>query len=133
MEQIVETIQRIREQRKKLETQESELMKNFGATQCDIQQIQSAFLTLKKIDKIKGKEDEKLFVFICLSVFSPTFILGDSIKRGVVGRIAQHMGYKQATKISHISNTMRFFYFNYKNFKLEADYLYSEIMRSLKS
>lgn len=132
MNDIISLIQKVREQRKRLENQERELIMSFHVADLDIEILHQAYLKVKKIDRLCGFDHKKMFVFTCLSFVCPTFIIGDKIKPGIRSEIARITNLSSA-RISNIANEVRFLYSHYKDFKQEADYLYSEIKRSLTS
>lgn len=130
MSEIVEQIRRIREQRKQLESQETELMKSFKPINCSIRQLHSEFFKTKNIDHFANLDQKKTFVFVCLSIVCPSFIVGDRIKTGIRIELSKATGLAES-RISHIIDEVRFLYSHYKCFKTEADYLYKTICRSL--
>ena len=131
MNEIVEQIQKIREQRKELECAEMQLLANLEYVRYDIPQVYNEFLKLKGVNVLETLEQKKLFVFVCVSIYCPLFMIGYKMKNGVRSDIAKYTGLVDS-RISHIAAEVRFLYSHYKGFKSEADYLYSSIKSSLK-
>jgi len=132
MNEIVAKIQEVREQRKQLENTEKELITSFFTAKCDINEVVKEFVKLKKVERIECLQDKKLFVYVCISLYCPSFFVGDRIKKGTRNKLAVLTGLS-CSRISNISTEVRFLYSHYKCFKQEADYLYREIRRSLTS
>ena len=132
MNEITTLIQKVREQRKQLENQEKELISTLFTIQCDINDIYAEFIKLKEIKKMEDVQDKKMFVFVCVSLYCPEFIMGDRIKTTTRNKLAKVTGLSPS-RISHIISEVRFLYSHYKCFKIEAEYLYNSIKRSLTS
>lgn len=132
MEVIFNQIKQIRTQKMELEAKEKELISNMGAKNATIKEIYLLFLKEMKIDCISSSDQKRLFVYISLSIKSPLFKIGDRIERGVRRDISEAANIDES-QISHISKTVVIFHKRYKDFRDKADYLYSQIMRSLTS
>lgn len=132
MNEIVTRIREARERMMLLEKEEKELSEQLFITQCDINEIYRLFLEEKNIKKLDTVEQKKMFIFICVSLYCPTFIIGDRVKHGTVNRIAKLTG-MHSSRISHNIDNVRFLYHHYKDFRKDADYLYNSIKRSLTS
>jgi hypothetical protein len=131
MSEIIEKIRKIREQRKELEALELELVNTAVGQIFDIEKIYTEFLKLKGIDIFENLEQKKLFVFVCLSINCPLFIIGERTRDGVRRDIAKFTGLT-SSRISNITSEVRFLYSNYKGFKHDADYLYTSIKSTLR-
>ena len=130
MNEIIEKIQKIRAQRKELEFAEIQLLANLEQVRYDIPYVYKEFIKLKRIESFETLEQKKLFVYVCASMYCPSFMIGDRIKTGVRNDIAKYAGLS-SPRISNIITEVRFLYSHYKGFKTEADYLYSTIKNAL--
>lgn len=130
MTEIIEKLQLINEQKQQLEQQEAILMSVIKDGKYEAKDVFNEFLKIKSINTITRQEDKKMFVFVCLSICSPEFRLGKRLPfrhRQIIASVINI----HPTKISHIVKDVMIYYRIYKPFKIEADYLYNTIKRSL--
>jgi len=132
MNDIVAKIRETREMILSLENEKNNLSSQLFIADCDISLIYNLFIKAKGIQRLDTVDQKKMFIYVCVSLYCPTFIIGDRVKYGTINKIARVTG-MHSSRISHNINNVRFLYKQYKDFRCEADYLYNSIKRSLTS
>ena len=80
--------------------------------------------------KIVGKR--KKFIFIILFLYAPSVLAGGRMPRGLRDKIAESVNISDKTFISHNIETVVVLYNNYKGFRKDIEYIYSEIVSHLR-
>jgi hypothetical protein len=133
MDEIIDTIRKLRQQKKEIDNQEKLLLNSISDTKTQVETIYKLFIDLKKLSDIETQKDRRMFVYICLSIIYPAFKLGDRLKMNLRKEIATVLKIQSPCRISHIAKDVTTLYRVYKDFRTEADYLYNSIKRSLTS
>ena len=132
MNEIVDLIRSIRKQRKELENREKEMLKSICFSDVTVESVKNLFFIEKGIDSFENMEQKKMFIYVCISIICPTFIIGDRLNYTLRKNLSKHTSI-HPVQISYISKNVITYYEIYKSFKSEADYLYNSIKRSLTS
>ena len=127
----------IREQKSRLSEREQELTKPILL---DLSIIPTIFKWYCEIvgncglpERRAGSSFRQKFIFIILFLYSPSALAGGKIARGVRDILAGILGFKAPYR-NFLTFTLmsRFNYNNYKDYRADIDYLYTEIVNRLK-
>lgn len=132
MNEIIKQVRSLRKQQKELEKIEVSLINSISIPTAPIEAIKSLYFEEKGISEFRDIEQKKMFVFICILIICPTLMIGDRLPYSVRKKLAYHTKI-HPVQISYISKSVITYYGIYRDFKVEADYLYNSIKRSLTS
>lgn len=79
-----------------------------------------------------NRDQKKQFLFIILFLYSPAALAGGRITARVRCAVAKVLQYKAQSGVSNQLETTVSLYYQYKDFKDQVDYLYTEIRKRLK-
>jgi hypothetical protein len=126
----------IRDQKSRLSEREQELIKPILS---DLDIIPMIFQWYCEIvgncglpERRAGTCFRQKFVFIILFLYSPSTLAGGKIAKGIRDILADILGFKSPTGISNLYVNVTFNYNNYKDYRADIDYLYTEIVNRLK-
>nr|DAT56214.1 MAG TPA: hypothetical protein [Bacteriophage sp.]DAZ41772.1 MAG TPA: hypothetical protein [Caudoviricetes sp.] len=126
----------IRDQKSRLSEREQELIKPILS---DLGIIPMIFQWYCEIvgncglpERRSGTCFRQKFVFIILFLYSPSTLAGGKIAKGIRDILADILGFKSPTGISNLYVNVTFNYNNYKDYRADIDYLYTEIVNRLK-
>ena len=132
----VSELKSIREQKSRLSEREQELTKPILKDLDLISVIFGWYCELKGNcglpERRAGASFRQEFIFIILFLYSPSTLVGGKIAKGVRNILAEILGFKSPTGISNLCVDVTFYYSNYKEYRADIDYLYTEILNRLK-
>ncbi len=132
MNEIIKQVRSLRKQQKELEKIEISLINSISMPTAPIESIKSLYFKEKGISEFRNMEQKKMFVFLGILIICPTFMIGDRLPYSVRKNLAYHTKI-HPVQISYISKSVITYCSIYRDFKVEADYLYNSIKRSLTS
>ena len=132
----ISELKSIREQKSRLSEREYELSAPI------LDDLELIPVIYKWFCEIHGERDcsgrnesvhlRKKFIFIILFLYSPSVLAGGRMPMGLRDAIAEAVKLSDITFISHNVETVVFMYQNYKEFRQNIEYLYTEIINRLK-
>ncbi len=132
----ISELKSIREQKSRLSEREQELTKPILL---DLSIISIIFKWYCEIvgncglpERRAGSSFRQKFIFIILFLYSPSALAGGKIAKGVRDILANILGLKAPTGISNLYVNVTFNYNNYKDYRADIDYLYTEIVNRLR-
>lgn len=132
----ISELKSIREQKSRLSEREQELVKPILS---DLNIIPIIFKWYCEIVGNCGLSQRRAsscfrqkFIFIILFLYSPSTLAGGKIVKGIRDILARILGFKSPTGISNLYVNVMFNYNNYKDYRTDINYLYTEIINRLK-
>ena len=129
-------IKSIREQKSKLSEREAELTTPILT---DLNQISVLYGWFRELlsdqacpGRVESAHQRKKFIFIVLFLFAPSVLAGGRMPNGLRDKIAEAIGLKDITFISHNIETIVFLHQNDKYFRRDIEWMYGEIMKRIK-
>ncbi len=132
----ISELKTIRDQKRRLSEREAELSNPILADLTFVPKVYEWF------NEISGKRDcpprkdsvksRKQFIFIILFLYSPSVLAGGKMPKGLRKAITEAVNLHSESTISDNCADVVFLYQNYKDFRRDIDYLYSEILSRLK-
>ena len=133
---VVSELKTIREQKSRLSERESELSIPKLTDLELISEIYKWFCELVRNcglpERRAGIRFRKQFIYIIMFLYSPSTLAGGKIAPGLRDILAGLLGFKSPTGISNLCVDVTFYYDNYKVFRQDIEYLYTEIINRLK-
>lgn len=133
---IISELKTIREQKSRLSEIEQELSVPLLNDLSHILIIYEWFCDIQGNRNLPGRNENvhirKKFIFLILFIYSPSTLAGGRMPVGLRDAIAETLGLKDITFISHNVETVVFMYQNYRDFRRDIEYLYTEIINRLK-
>ena len=133
---VVSELKTIREQKSRLSERENEISTPIIFDLSYIKIIYEWFCEIRGERNCPGRNESvhirKQFIFIILFLYSPSTLAGGRMPVGLRDAIAEAVDLKDITFISHNVETVVFMYQNYKDFRQDIEYLYTEIINRLK-
>lgn len=131
----VSELKSIREQKSRLSEREQELSEPVLYDYSLIEEIYEWFKEILSGHTlppcIDSPTQRKKFIFIVLFLYSPSALAGGKMKVGLRDKIAEVTGCT-GSLISHNCENVTFFYQQYKSYRQDIEYLYTEIVNRLK-
>ena len=131
---VVSELKTIREQKSRLSERENEISTPVVFDLSHVKTIYEWFCEIR--GECNGRNESihlrKQFIFIILFLYSPSTLAGGRMPVGLRDSIANAVDLKDITFISHNVETVVFMYQNYKDFRKDIEYLYTEIINRLK-
>lgn len=128
-------IKSIREQKSRLSAREKELTE---PTLTDLNMVRTLYdlfkETLSKRDcpgRVESVTQRKKFIFIVLFLYSPSTLAGGRISNKIRKVLSEVIGCTPYY-ISHNVENVIFFYQQYKDFRQDVDYVFTEMMKRIK-
>lgn len=128
-------IKSIREQKSRLSAREKELTE---PTLTDLDMIRTLYDWFKEIwadrecpGRLESVNQRKKFIFIVLFLYSPSTLAGGRISNKIREVLSEVMGCTPYY-ISHNVESVIFFYQQYKDFRQDVDWVFTEIMKRVK-
>lgn len=132
----VSELKSIREQKSRLSEREQELSAPLLTDLSAVVEIYDWFCEIQGNRDCPGRNESahlrKKFIFIILFLYAPSVLAGGRMPIGLRDAIADAVKLSDITFISHNVETVVFMYQNYKEFRQDIDYLYTEILYRLK-
>lgn len=129
-------IKSIRAQKSALSKKETELSAPLLSDLNLIPEIHKWFSEILEKSNVPPRPDGpnsvRKFIFIILMIYAPAVLAGGRMPSGLREKIALAFNLKSHTAISHNIENVIFQYQNYKDFRRDIDYLYTEIISRLK-
>ena len=126
----------IREQKSRLSEREQELIKPILSDLYIIPVIYKWYCEVVGNcglpERRAGASFRQKFIFIILFLYSPSTLAGGKIAKGIRDILAGILGFKAPTGISNLCVDVMFYYNNYKDYRADIDYLYTEIINRLR-
>lgn len=133
----ISELKNIREQKSRLSERESELASPQLSDLNLIPEIYKWFCEINNAGlfakRNESSHQRKKFIFIILFLYAPSVLAGGRMPIGLRDIIAEACGVTDLSFISHNVDTVVFMFQNYKDFRKDIDYLYTEILKRLKS
>lgn len=130
-------IKSIREQKSRLSEREKELTEPMLTDLNMIGQLYEWFKEILVSRNCPGRVDSvtqrKKFIFIVLYLYSPSTLAGGKIAVGLRDYLAITLGLKAPTGISNLCTNIMFLYDNYKNYRKDIEWIFTEITKRIKS
>lgn len=131
----ISELKSIREQKSRLSEREQELsepvLHDYSIIGMIYQLFKEILLAMPLPPCVDSPTQRKKFIFIILFLYSPSTLAGRKMKVGLRDKIAEVTGCK-GSLISHNCEDVTFFYQQYKSYRQDIDYLYTEIVNRLK-
>lgn len=132
----ISELKSIREQKSRLSERENELSVPMLTDLSVITEIYDLFCEIQGNRDCSGRNESahirKKFIFIILFLYAPSVLAGGRMPIGLRNAIADAVKISDITFISHNVETVVFMYQNYKDFRQDISYLYTEILNRLK-
>ena len=132
----ISELKSIREQKTRLSEREQELSVPIL---CDLRLIQDIYVWFKEIlsdincaPNIESVTQRKKFLFIVLFLFAPSVLAGSRLPSGIRVELAKVFPNVSPCVISNNIADVSFIYQQYKEFRQDIEYLYTEIVNRLK-
>lgn len=126
----------IREQKSRLSERESELSSPILSNTSMISEVYSMFCKVLSERDCPPRADSvyqrKKFLFIALFLFAPSVLAGGRLPNGIRAELARIFPDVSPCVISNNITDVLFIYQNYKDFRQDIEYLYSQILERLK-
>ena len=126
----------IREQKSRLSERENELSSPILSDIYLLSEVYSLFCdALEERDcapKIDSVYQRKKFLFISLFLFAPSVLAGGRLPNGIRAELSKIFPYVSPCVISNNISDVVFIYQQYKDFRQDIDYLYTEIVKRLQ-
>lgn len=126
----------IREQKSRLSERESELSAPLLS---DLELIPEIYKWFAEIlsnmafpPRLESVTQRKKFLFIILFLYSPSTLAGGKMLCGLRDKLCEVTNIASKSTISDNCADVVFMYQNYKNFRKDIDYLYTEILNRLR-
>lgn len=131
----VSELKSIREQKSRLSERERELIKPILKDLSLIPVIFGWYCELKGNcglpERRAGAIFRRKFIFIILFLYSPSTLAGGKIAKGIRDILADILEFNSPTGISNLCVDVTFYYNNYKEYRADIEYLYTEILNRL--
>lgn len=132
----ISELKTIREQKSRLSERESELS---APLLTDLELIPEIYRWFAEIlagmdfpPCLESVTQRKKFLFIILFLYSPSTLAGGKMLCGLRDKLCEVTNITSKSTISDNCADVVFMYQNYKNFRKDIDYLYTEIINRLK-
>lgn len=126
----------IREQKSRLSERESELSSPILSNTSMISEVYSMFCKVLSERDCPPRADSvyqrKKFLFIALFLFAPSVLAGGRLPNGIRAELARIFPDVSPCVISNNITDVLFIYQNYKDFRQDIEYLYTEIVKRLR-
>ena len=126
----------IREQKSRLSERESELVSPILSDTSMISDVYSMFCKVLSERDCPPRTDNvyqrKKFLFIALFLFAPSVLAGGRLPNGIRAEISSVFPDVSPCVISNNIADVSFIYQNYKDFRQDIDYIYTEIVKRLR-
>ena len=126
----------IREQKSRLSERENELSSPILSDIYLLSEVYSLFCdALEERDcapKIDSVYQRKKFLFISLFLFAPSVLAGGRLPNGIRAELSKIFPDVSPCVISNNISDVVFIYQQYKDFRQDIDYLYTEIVKRLQ-
>lgn len=133
---VVSELKAIREQKSRLSERENELS---APVLSDLELIPVIYEWFKEVlsemafpPQVESITQRKKFLFIVLFLFSPSVLAGGRMPNGVRKSLEEVFPNVKPCTISNNLADVVFLYQQYKDFRQDIDYLYTEIVNRLK-
>jgi hypothetical protein len=133
MDNVAEILQKIAELRgirKYAQIQEQTLTDTLVCAEFRVEDICRLFFEIKGIMRFENYRMKELFVFVCIQILHPTYMLGDRLEYGNCRRIAACAG-MTTSKVSAAAARAKVLYRTYKDFQYDTDFLSDQIRRRM--
>ena len=132
----ISELKTIREKKSRLSEREYELSTPIMSDLNYIPSIYQCFCDILDSRDCPGYKDSvhnrKKFIFIILFLYAPSVLAGGRMPRGLRDKIAESVNISDKTFISPHIETVVVLYNNYKGFRKDIEYIYSEIVSHLR-
>lgn len=132
----ISELKSIRDQKSRLSEREAELSTPLLKDLSLIPKVYEWFNELSESRDCAPRKgsvaQRKKLIFIVLAIYSPSTLAGGKMNDGIRTKIAELFNGCSPSNISHNLSDVTFQYQNYKDFRRDIDYLYSEIIARLK-
>lgn len=124
----------IREQKSRLSEREKELAKPLLK---DLSLLNLLYQWFNEISSCKESQKERMlqrkkFIFIALSLYSPSTLAGDKMRIGLRDELCKVLEINEKSTLSKSLNNIAFYYQMYKYFRLDIDVICTEILKRLR-
>lgn len=133
---IITELKSVREQKSRLSQREQELSEPLLTS---LHLIPTIFRWYCELQGHSGLPERRAstrfrqkFIFILLFLYSPAALAGGKMTKGVRNVLAEVLGFRSPTAISNLCVNVMFYYHNYKDYREDVDYLFTEILTRLK-
>lgn len=132
----ISELKSIRDQKRRLSEREAELSTPLLKDLSLITKVYEWFNEISENRDCSPRKESvaqrKKLIFIVLAIYSPSTLAGGKMNDGIRIKIAELFNGCSPSNISHNLSDVTFQYQNYKDFRRDIDYLYSEILSRLK-
>lgn len=132
----ISELKTIREQKSRLSERESELSSPLLSDLDLIPELYKWFaeilLSMDFPACLESVTQRKKFLFIILFLYSPSTLAGGKMLYGLRDKLCEVTNIASKSTISDNCADVVFMYQNYKNFRKDIDYLYTEILNRLQ-
>lgn len=133
---IISELKSLREQKSRISERESELSVPKLTDLELIPEIYKWFCELVgncgASERRAGVRFRKQFIYIIMFLYSPSTLAGGKITTGLRDILARLLGFKSPTGVSNLCADVTFYYNNYKDYRADIEYLYTEIVNRLR-
>lgn len=134
---FISELQNIREQKHRLSEREAELTMPLLTDLTLIPEIYRWFSEILSEmplpPYLQSVTQRKKFIFIILSLYSPSTLAGGKMLIGLRDKISEATGVYSKSVISDNCADIAFEYKNYKPFRADIDHIYTEIIERLRN
>lgn len=132
----ISELKSIRDQKSRLSEREAELSNPILSDLNLIPKVYQWFNEISENRDCPPRKDSvrvrKQFIFIILFLYSPSVLAGGKMPKGLRKAISDAVNLHSESTVSDNCADVVFLYQNYKDFRRDIDYLYSEIIDRLK-
>ncbi|WP_106832209.1 hypothetical protein [Parabacteroides pacaensis] len=132
----ISELKTIREQKSRLSEREAELTQPMLT---NLSMVEVLYEWFKEIlagrncpPNIESVTQRKKFIFIVLYLYCPSALAGGKMAKGLREKLSEILGVKAPSTISNNIANVVFIYNQYKNFRRDVEWMYSEIVSRLK-
>lgn len=132
----ISELKTIREQKSRLSEREAELtqpmLTNLGMVEELYEWFKEILASRNCPPNIESVTQRKKFIFIVLYLYCPSALAGGKMAKGLREKLSEILGVKAPSTISNNITNVVFIYNQYKNFRRDVEWVYSEIVSRLK-
>lgn len=130
---IIKELTFLREKKEDITQREQEVSKPILTELKQIQIIYDWFYSLPKEYLLTDQDSvhKRQFLFIIILLFSPTFFVGDKLKRGLRNELARVLHFRSPSAISNLSSDVLCWYKSYQGFREKTNRIYEKLLCEL--
>ena len=131
---LIEELTFIKQKKASIIQQEQELSKPILTDYSQVGRIYDWFKNLPE-DLLLTRQDsvhKRQFLFIIILLFSPSFLVGDKLKRGLRNELTKVFGFRSPSAVSNLGADVLCWYKSYQGFREKTNKIYQKLLAELQ-